>query len=74
VRITARGDLYPCLGQDNAVALLPLLRAHPGDDGPLRDAILNTLGSKPRGHDFDQLQAEGGQAPQIMRFMSLTGG
>ena len=74
VRITARGDLYPCLGQDDAVALLPLLRAHPGDDGPLREAILRTLGSKPRGHDFEQLQVGAAQAPQIMRFMSLTGG
>lgn len=74
VRITARGDLYPCLGQDDAVALLPLLRAHPDDDAPLRDAILRTLGSKPRGHDFDALQSNGAQAPQIMRFMSLTGG
>ena len=72
VRITARGELYPCLGQDDSVALLPLLRAHPDDDAPLREAILHTLGSKPRGHDFEQ--RDGLAAPQIMRFMSLTGG
>lgn len=74
VRITARGDLYPCLGQDDAVALLPLLRAHPGDDAPLRQAILDTLGGKPEGHHFDPLGQAGGNAPKIMRFMSLTGG
>jgi GTP 3',8-cyclase len=74
VRITARGDLYPCLGQDHSVALLPLLRAHPDDDAPLRQAILHTLGSLPRGHDFAPAPASSGAAPKIMRFMSLTGG
>jgi cyclic pyranopterin phosphate synthase len=74
VRITARGDLYPCLGQDDAVALLPLLRAHPGDDTPLRQAILDTLGRKPQGHSFDPLGQDNAGTPKIMRFMSLTGG
>ena len=74
VRITARGELYPCLGQDDSVALLPLLRAHPNDDGPLREAILQTLGSKPDGHDFGEIQNHALPAPKIMRFMSMTGG
>lgn len=74
VRITARGDLYPCLGQDDAVALLPLLRGHPNDDAPLRQAILSTLGSKPEGHNFDPLGQDNASAPKIMRFMSMTGG
>ena len=77
VRISASGELYPCLGQDDAVALLPLLRAHPDDDAPLRQAILQALGSKPDGHHFGEIQnnALGAQsAPAIMRFMSMTGG
>jgi len=70
VRITARGDLYPCLGQDNVVPLLPVLREHPHDDDPLRAAISEGLGMKPWGHEFvDQREA-----PKVMRFMSLTGG
>ena len=70
VRITARGDLYPCLGNNDAVHLLPLLRAHPTDDGPLRAAIMHTMGIKARGHDFRSQMA----APQVVRFMSMTGG
>lgn len=70
VRVTATGDLYPCLGQNDALALLPLLREHPGDDGPLRQGILDTMGIKPYGHDFsNQLDR-----PQVVRFMSMTGG
>jgi cyclic pyranopterin phosphate synthase len=48
VRITARGDLYPCLGNNDAVRLLPLLRAHPTDDGPLRAAIVAAWASRLR--------------------------
>lgn len=70
VRVTARGDLSPCLGSNDAVPLLPLLRAHPGDDVPLRAAIARALGSKARGHDF----ARGMDAEQVVRFMSMTGG
>ena len=34
VRITAKGELYPCLGQNDALHLMPILRQHPGDDAP----------------------------------------
>jgi GTP 3',8-cyclase len=69
VRITAQGELYPCLGNNDAIALLPLLRSNPGNDEPLRQAIMDTMGIKAQGHDF------GGQnAPRIVRFMSMTGG
>ncbi|MFZ2854416.1 MAG: GTP 3',8-cyclase MoaA [Rhodocyclaceae bacterium] len=70
VRITAQGDLYPCLGNNDAINLLPLLRNHPDDDTALRCAIMHTMGIKAKGHDF------GGQmdAPQVVRFMSMTGG
>jgi cyclic pyranopterin phosphate synthase len=70
VRITARGDLYPCLGNNDAVRLLPLLRAHPTDDGPLHAAIVHGMGIKAQGHAFSSRM----DAPQVVRFMSMTGG
>jgi cyclic pyranopterin phosphate synthase len=70
VRITCKGELYLCLGQEDKVDLLPLLRSHPHDDQPLIGAILNSMAIKPKGHDFDLRRAE----PAVIRFMSHTGG
>ena len=70
VRITAKGELYPCLGQNDALHLLSVLRDHPGQDTPLRQAIIASMGIKPFGHDFTQQM----DAPQVVRFMSMTGG
>ena len=70
VRITAKGELYPCLGQNDAMHLLPILREFPGADAPLRQAIMDSMGIKPYGHDFTQQM----DAPQVVRFMSMTGG
>ncbi len=70
VRITAKGELYPCLGQNDALHLLPVLRDHPGEDAPLREAIVASMGIKPYGHDFTTQM----DAPQVVRFMSMTGG
>lgn len=70
VRITAQGELYPCLGNNDAIKLLPLLRAHPDDNAPLREAIMHTMGIKAKGHDFSEQM----NAPQVVRFMSMTGG
>ena len=70
VRITAKGELYPCLGQNDALHLLPVLRQYPGEDAPLRQAIMDSMGIKPWGHDFTQQM----DAPQVVRFMSMTGG
>lgn len=70
VRITARGELYLCLGQDDKVDLMPLLREHPDDDAVLRNAILDAMQIKPQGHDFDLRRAQ----PSVVRFMSMTGG
>ncbi|HMW16322.1 MAG TPA: GTP 3',8-cyclase MoaA [Accumulibacter sp.] len=70
VRVTARGELYPCLGDNGAVPLLPVLRQSSADDGTLRAAIIDALGIKVRGHDFTQEMAR----PQLVRFMSMTGG
>lgn len=70
VRITCKGELYLCLGQEDKVDLMPLLRNHPDDDQPLIDAILGSMAIKPKGHDFDLRRAE----PAVIRFMSHTGG
>ena len=70
VRITCKGELYLCLGQEDKVDLMPLLRDNPKDDAPLINAILNSMAIKPKGHDFDLRRAE----PAVIRFMSHTGG
>ena len=70
VRITAKGELYPCLGQNDALQLLPVLRQHPGEEAPLRQAIMDSMGIKPWGHDFTKQM----DSPQVVRFMSMTGG
>lgn len=69
VRVTATGDLFPCLGHNDALPLLPILRR--GDDtAALRQAIVDSMGIKPLGHDF----AHQMEKPQVVRFMSMTGG
>lgn len=70
VRITCQGELFLCLGQEDKVELMPLLRAHPNDDAPLIKAIVDSMAVKPKGHDFDLQRA----APAVIRFMSHTGG
>jgi cyclic pyranopterin phosphate synthase len=70
VRITCKGELYLCLGQEDKVDLMPLLRANLDDDAPIIEAILNSMKIKPKGHDFDLRRAE----PAVVRFMSHTGG
>jgi cyclic pyranopterin phosphate synthase len=69
VRITAKGELYPCLGQNDAVNLLQVLRSG-ADDAALQQTIIDSMGIKPFGHDFTQQM----DAPQVVRFMSMTGG
>ena len=70
VRITCKGELYLCLGQEDKVELMPLLRENPHDDVPIIQAIQNSMMIKPKGHDFDLHRA----APAVVRFMSHTGG
>jgi GTP 3',8-cyclase len=70
VRITSKGELYLCLGQENKVDLMPLLRTFPYDDRPLKNAIVNSMKMKPKGHDFDLKRLQ----PAVIRFMSHTGG
>lgn len=70
VRITCKGELYLCLGQEDKIDLMPLLREYPNNDQPLIEAILSSMAIKPKGHDFDLRRTE----PAVIRFMSHTGG
>lgn len=69
VRLTAEGRLLLCLGQEHSMDLRAIVRAHPTDDGILRQAIIDSMALKPKGHDFDVTAK-----PIIMRHMSATGG
>jgi cyclic pyranopterin phosphate synthase len=72
VRVTCTGEIFMCLGQEDAADLRAPLRAHPGDDAPLKEAIRAAIARKPKGHDFDySRQRPDGQMP---RHMSHTGG
>jgi cyclic pyranopterin phosphate synthase len=70
VRLTATGQLYLCLGQDDQVNLRDALR----DGGmPALDAALDhAMRIKPKGHDFviDRTRPE----PALSRHMNVTGG
>ncbi|MCL2831077.1 MAG: GTP 3',8-cyclase MoaA [Betaproteobacteria bacterium] len=79
VRVTARGELHPCLGQNEALPLMPLLRAHPEgeeSDTLLLQAITESMGLRPKGHEFSYASPEtpAPEKPQVLRFMSMTGG
>ncbi|MDO9237243.1 MAG: GTP 3',8-cyclase MoaA [Aquabacterium sp.] len=69
VRVTADGRLMLCLGNDDAVDLGSVLRAHPHEPSRLKEAIKAAIQTKPERHHF-RLDAP----PQIIRFMSATGG
>jgi cyclic pyranopterin phosphate synthase len=70
VRVSCKGELFPCLGQNDMLDLMPALRTNPVDDAPLRQAIVDSMGIKPKGHDFNLFEKK----PKVLRFMSLTGG
>jgi cyclic pyranopterin phosphate synthase len=67
VRLSVDGTLYMCLGQDESLALRPLLRAGISDD-ELVAAIRAAIELKPERHEFRE------KPGQVVRFMSLTGG
>ena len=67
VRLSVDGTLYMCLGQDESLALRPLLRAGATDD-ELAAAIRVAIELKPQRHEFSE------KPGQVVRFMSLTGG
>ena len=69
VRLTAAGRLLLCLGNEHSLDLRHILRSQPGDSEALQQAIIGAMALKPEKHYFD-LNAE----PEIVRFMSATGG
>ena len=69
VRLTASGRLLLCLGNEHGVDLRPVLRAPGASPETLREAIIAALPHKPERHHFTL-----DDAPQIVRFMNMTGG
>ncbi len=69
VRMTVEGRLLLCLGNEHSLDLKPYIRSCNEDNLTLRDAIIRALALKPEQHHFD-LEEQ----PQILRFMSATGG
>jgi len=70
VRISCKGELFLCLGHEEKIELLPLLKSNPIDDEPIKKAIINSMNLKPESHTFDLSNDE----PAVIRFMSHTGG
>jgi len=71
VRVTATGQIYMCLGQNDSVDLRAALRG--ADSEAALDAALDrAIRRKPERHDF-HIDAPG-SAPALARHMSMTGG
>ena len=70
VRISCKGELFLCLGHEEKIELMPLIRNHPNDDRPVIEAIKNSMKVKPKAHNFDLMNTK----PAVVRFMSHTGG
>jgi len=72
VRLTCKGELYMCLGQEDMADLRAPLREHPGDTQHLETAIRRAIERKPKGHDFDYSRQT--ISGQMSRHMSHTDG
>lgn len=71
LRVTATGQLYPCLGGAEKVDLRAALRSdNPANE--VADALNRALMIKPEKHHFRM--DERGAAPHLPRHMSMTGG
>ena len=70
VRVSSKGELFLCLGQEEKIELMPLLRQYPNEDWPIQKAIIESMMIKPEAHDFN-LEIN---KPAVVRFMSHTGG
>ncbi len=70
VRLTATGQLYMCLGQDDMVDLRAAIRD--GGADALDAALDRAMLLKPKGHDFVLDRDHAG--PALSRHMSVTGG
>jgi cyclic pyranopterin phosphate synthase len=70
VRVTCTGELYPCLGQNEAIDIKPALRGEAAGDAALRALLIAAMDIKPKGHDFNIFAPDA----KVVRFMSATGG
>ena len=70
LRVTATGQLYPCLGGGERVDLRAALRSATPEP-TVADALDQAMAIKPLAHDFRIGQ---GEAPAQPRHMSVTGG
>jgi len=69
VRVTVEGRLLLCLGNEHSVDLRQVLREQPDNEYALTETIRNAMDIKPlRHHFYDR------DAPQVVRFMNMTGG
>lgn len=71
VRVTATGQIYMCLGQNDRVDLRAAMRGE-DSDAALDAALDRAIRRKPERHDF-RIDAPGA-APALSRHMSMTGG
>lgn len=71
IRVTATGQLYPCLGGREQIDLRAALRSDE-PDAALADALDQAMKIKPLRHHFN-ISGPGG-APALARHMSMTGG
>jgi cyclic pyranopterin phosphate synthase len=67
VRVSVNGTLHLCLGQEQTLELLPMLRCGASND-ELTEAIRSAVARKPWQHDFNA------RPEKIIRIMSSTGG
>lgn len=69
VRVTVEGRLLLCLGNEHSVDLRSILREQNADETLLAETIRKAMDLKPERHYFYDRDA-----PQIVRFMNMTGG
>lgn len=68
VRVTVEGRLLLCLGNEHSLDLRSIVREFPDDQEKLKNAIIESMQSKPERHYFDPNDIT------ITRHMSATGG
>ncbi|KLK92681.1 molybdenum cofactor biosynthesis protein A [Microvirga vignae] len=71
VRLTCTGQLFMCLGQEDAADLRAPVRVSE-DNALLTQVIADAIARKPKGHDFIIDRNHSG--PAVSRHMSMTGG
>lgn len=71
VRLTCTGQLFMCLGQEDAADLRTPMRVSEGNER-LEQTIVEAISRKPKGHDF--IIDRRHDRPAVGRHMSMTGG